>query len=177
MVCLGIGLTGLFIMVMPSQPSPDAILAEHAAINLYELLDEVLDIDLEENYPDTPEGVMQLFNDTFRILYGWDRNDVYTISRVLEIQRELYVQALQDLNPFPQQLSRLLFALDEQYNMGLEIIGIYQGAPVFNRFSPDRCVITVIRYANNGQSFHYDVHLFQHPESGRWEIGIWMEIY
>ena len=176
LVCVGIAVTGIIILAMPSQPSPGAVLAEHAAIDLYDLLEEVLAIDLEEGYPQTPEEVVQLFNSTFRILYGWDRSDVYMISRVLEIQRGLYAQALLELNPFQQQLSMLLFSLDEQYNLGLEIIGIYQGAPVFNRFSPDRCVITVIRYANNGQSFHYDIHLFQHPESGRWEIGMWVEI-
>ena len=161
---------------MPSQPDSEEVLAQHAAINLHELLNEVLAIDLEEDYPQTPEEVMRLFGDTFRLLYGWDRNDRYTISRVLEVQRGLYAQAMLDLNPFTQQLATLLALLDVQYEMGLQIIGISIGSPVFHRFSPDdRCVVTMIKFANSGQSFQYSHQLFRHPESGRWQIGSWSQ--
>ena len=176
LLCLAIILAVVFIMAMRPSSSPEAVIADHAKIDLPELLKEVLAIDLDENYPETPEEVMRLFTHTFRILYGWDKSDVETISRVIEVQRGLYSQALADINSLSQQLSTLLTALDVQYERGLEIIGIYQSSPVFNRFSPDRCVVNIIKYANNNQSFHYNHHLFRHPESGRWQIGFWEEV-
>ena len=174
-VCLAGLITAIFMFTMRS-PSPDEARAEHASIDLDQLMDEVLSINLETDFPETPDGVMRLYNDTFRLLYGWDRRDTYTLSRVLEIQRSLYSQALYELNPLPQQLSRLIFAREEEARMGIELVGIHQGAPTFHRFSQDRCAIYVIKFISNGQSFHYNYHLFLHPETERWEIGMWDEI-
>ncbi|MCL2852380.1 MAG: hypothetical protein FWE20_05000 [Defluviitaleaceae bacterium] len=177
LVCLAIGVTTVFILAMPSQPNPADVIADHAAIDLYELLDEVLAVDLDEDYPQTPEEVMRLFSHTFRLIHGWDRNDQYVISRVLEVQRGLFAQALLDLNPFHQQLSLILIALDELYDRDLEIVGVYQGSPVFHRFSPnDRTSVTVILHVSNGQNFQYIYQLFREAESGRWQIGMWEEV-
>jgi len=173
--CVAIAAATVVALALRPPDSNEAI-AEHGAINLYELLAQVRTINLDDNFPDTPEAVMRLYNNTFRLLYGWDRSDTYTISQILRFQRGLYSQALYDLNPFQQQLSNLLFARGVEYDMGIELVGLHQGPPVFNRFSPDRCTVYVIKFISNGQSFHYSYQLFQHPETGRWEIAMWDEL-
>ena len=176
LVIVAIGTAAVFMIAMRPPPRPDEAIAEFTAIDLESLRDELLALDMEHDYPVDPEDVMRLFNQTFWLIYNWDMDDTYTILRVLQVQRELYSQALYDLNPINRQLSRLLFSIEEQHRARLELIGIHQGQPVPDRFNPqDRATISIIRYMMGGQSFHYDFHMFKRPDSGRWEIGFWVE--
>jgi len=176
LLCLGIGLSLVFIFATQPASRPDEVIAEFASINLDNLLDELLELDLDENYPESPEDIIRLFNRTFWFLYNWDRDDIYTLSLVLDVQRGLYSQALLDLNPFTQQLANLVFSLEQLYDLNLELVGISQTPPVPDRFNPhDRLAISTVRYSSNGQNFRYDFHMFKHPQTQRWEIGLWVE--
>ena len=154
-------------------PDPVAAIEAEAMIDMAAVFDDVMTTDLQVSYPETPEAVMELFNNTFRLLYSRDIDDIDVLAHILNIQRGLYAAALLEMNAFEGQLSNLMFAREEQEALSLEIIGIHQAPPVVDRFSSNRVGIQTIKYANNGQRFHYDFQLFRHPESQLWQIGMW----
>lgn len=163
------------ITLWPTSPPPPHI-AQFVVNDLDILLEELTTLDLTHNYPNDPSEVVRIFNRTFWLLYHWDRQDEYILSRVLQIQRQLYAQALRDANPFTTQLATLLVARNELEQLNIHIIDIYQDEPIPDRFNPqDRLTIHTSRFADNNQIFHYNIHLFKHPQTQRWEIGFWVE--
>jgi len=175
LACMVLVVAGVVFIALAANRLPDAgeAIAAEVLIDIDAVFAMVASIDLEFEYPETPQAVMELFNNTFRLLYSRYVYELDALAHILNIQRGLYSSALIEMNAFEGQLGSLLFSREEQEELGLEIIGIYQSEPVPDRFDPGKVVISTIKFANNGQSFHYDFHIFRHPQTDRWEIGLW----
>ena len=177
LLCIAIGFLLLFTFSVKQQPNEEEVVSAQELINLDSLRDQVLAIDLVNNYPQSVAELMEVYTNTFRLLYLWDMEDTETLSRVLAVQRGLYSPALLNANPFERQLSSLLFSRNELNNNEVGITGVHLGTTTYDRFTPDsRATVTLVKFTTENKSFTYVYEIFKNPNVDKWQIGTWAEL-
>lgn len=134
------------------------------------LYDKIM-IDLEENYPTSPEGVMDLFNDAFYLMYSKSIVNDGTLLEVMSKQRELYSEELKSLNPETLQFSNLKSSLEELYDGNNICLSVERKGTVYGE-KPGECVVQVMIYYNTLGSLYRNYYLIQ-DDAGCWKVNAW----
>ena len=125
----------------------------------------------EENYPQTPEGVMRFFALTYQFMYGPLMPDIETLADVLTLQRLLYGDELLRLNNFEMQLIRMQSALKELSDRKVYNTGMVINSSEYTDES--QCVIRCVQTLHNADDIVLDFYLERSPEDNLWRIHSW----
>lgn len=145
-------------------------------------LDEIMAIDLDQNYPETPDEVLMVYNKIEKLLSGNLPNG-YTdedLNMLIEKQRKLLDSELLAINPLDAQMQGVREKLDYVAQENMRIIQIIQETPRFTD-NATRCSINSNQYWSlknkyNGTSYSI-YHLLKEEDyaetEGKWHIVGW----
>lgn len=128
---------------------------------------------LEQDYPETPKEVVEIYNKLMGLLYSSSMKDQY-ITTYVEIVRELYSKELLELNTQEAQEMGIKLSREEQIDSPLIIIGseVQEVIRVKENDSikEDDVQVEVTYYMNSGD-INRTYHLIK--EDDKWKINSW----
>lgn len=132
---------------------------------------DILEYDLENNYPSTPREVIILYNKLQKKLYQ-NKKDDEKIQQLIKQQRKLFHKELLDKNPYDIQIDRLKIELEKTQDNKI-IESKIQDLTPDNYFGERKelCKIKTIYYLINGNI--YIEFLLQKDEQNSWKILGW----
>ena len=140
-----------------------------AAGKLYE---KIKSIDLEANYPETPEAVMELYNDITLMLYGDMIVAEELFPELINIQRELLSGEILGMNTFDEQYQNLKDSLVKLAENKMYAFRYETDNAFFDEnLGPEVCVISQKQFLYNMDTVYWNYNL-QLIDS-RWKITGW----
>ena len=134
--------------------------------------DRIMSMDPLINYPSSPEGVMDFFNETFYLMYSKTIIDDGTLLEVMLRQRDVYSDELRDLNHEPSQFAKLIGDLENLYAENNICLSVERKGTVYDDFTPGKCVVQTMIYYNTVGAIYRNYFLIQ-DENGRWQVNAW----
>ncbi len=135
---------------------------------------ELSEIDFVNDYPQSPEEIVELNNKIMLFLYGNILADTRKISEVLEFQRNLFSTELNELNTLENQIENTNETFGIFLEKGVYVIDITQGSIKYTSQNDYSCSVTVDFYFNKLENIKKQYHLVK--EDGRWKINNWSNI-
>ena len=138
--------------------------------------DRIMKMDLEINYPSSPEGVMDFFNETFYLMYSKSILDDGTLLEVMIRQRDVYSEELRDadLNRIELQFAKLKSDLESLYEENNICLSVERKGTVYDDKSPGECVVQTMIYYNTVGAIYRNYFLVQ-DKKGRWRVNGWLD--
>ena len=135
---------------------------------------ETVGLDLEQDYPTTPRGVMELYAITVQFLYGDFIALDSMFMEVIEFQRMLFSQQLRQYNSAQQQFYNLIEHLQLLEEAEARIL-----RPEVEEISFDyvdmRSVLVQVRHRFAHHSNLYRLYHLVLDENDTWRINSWVE--
>lgn len=127
----------------------------------------VMEIDLDQNYPGDPQGVIKLNNEITVLLYGGAILEEQ-IEPVILQQRMLFAKELLDLNQAEAQVLMATAQIEDIKNAGQRVLGVTYKEPVYDPADDNLCSVYVMQFTstNVSNSLKYDLI----KEGGKWKI-------
>lgn len=143
----------------------------HTAGRLYR---ETVGRDMEENYPQTPLLLMELYATTFFLLHGNFILDEDIFMEAIEFQRQLFTQELRDRNPPQLQLANLLANL-ETFGEADAVLRPSTVENVRHDFYDQRSALAYVVHPFMTHENLYRVYHLEMDENDMWRINSWVE--
>jgi len=128
---------------LQNRQNPPRFVAERQGIG-NTLYDRIMQFDAFENYPRTPEEVIDLFMDTVNMLHGDIILDETLYDEIISQQRILYGTDILMMNNHEEQREALLSNLEVLRESGARSIVLKQKPAVYERDVLDECSIRVV---------------------------------
>lgn len=134
---------------------------------------DIMGVDLEKNYPKTPDEVMQFYGKCYKLIYGdMIRNDE-VLAKVLHIQRKLYSKELAEKNLFEVNLEKIKSDIEILKNSDVSVIDFETKPPIYAK-DFNTCEVRVIISTNandqNGILKAYWLYNIVKDENGLWKV-------
>ncbi len=142
----------------------------HAAEKLYY---NIMNRNLETDYPASPEDVMEYNLNIIQLIYGNMIVEESLYENVILQQRKLFAKSLLEQNTLEQQTEVIKTAVSLLKEQQLSSYNISQLPTIFNPHDNDFCYIRVKQQLNNGEDFYWEYSLEKNEETDRWEIVLW----
>lgn len=133
--------------------------------------EQILEIS-DENYPKTPDEVMQIYADTYKLLYGNKIEDNIVIKPILKKQRVLFSKNLLDKNPFDKQLENIIKNMDNLKMQEVYMIGIHLKPVIYDSENANKAYIRVFNQDNYFKNYYY-IYYLERDENSKWKITAW----
>jgi lactate dehydrogenase-like 2-hydroxyacid dehydrogenase len=172
---LGIGAIGSILAygahVSANMPQHFVHERRHTAGRLYR---ETVGLDLDENYPQEPADLMELYARAFFLLHGNFIIDEDIFMDVIEFQRQLFTQELRDRNPAQYQLANHLANLEifDEANAVLRPPTIER---IRHDFYDQRTALAYVIHSFMAHENLYRVYHLMMDENDMWRINTWRE--
>lgn len=137
------------------------------AQNLY---DNIMRIS-EENYPKTPEGVVNKYTEVYKLLYGNKIKDLSIVPNILDKQRILLSDDLLDSNSFEEQVNEVLYSIENLKNNKVKITSIEVKSFSYDQIDNTLAYVKVDKTDSLFQKYYYIYHL--KLENEKWKITGW----
>jgi len=134
--------------------------------------DRIMSMDPEVNYPSSPEGVMDFFNETFYLIYSKSIADDGTLFEVMMRQRDVYSEELSILNPYEIQFAQLKRDLDSLAAEESILLNVERRGTVYDERFPNEAVVQTMIFYNTFGALYRNYFLIQDSD-GRWRINAW----
>ena len=137
------------------------------------LYTKIVDADLEDNYPLTPESVIDMNNDIVYMSYGQMILNEDLLKDILLVQRNLFSRELLEgeENSFERQFQRLKDSLDELAAQNVTCIGMERVESIYS--DDNRSVTISVRQFLNANEIAQWYYLLIRDSDGRWKIQGW----
>lgn len=133
----------------------------------------------EDNYPESPEKVVELYTESYKLLYG-DRIKKEHINNlvptILEKQRILFSDKLIIDNPIEEQTLNVKNNINFFQNEGLKIVFVELKPVIYNQEDPQKAYVNVVFQDNskpsndvNSHNYYYKYYLSK-DRNGKWRI-------
>lgn len=135
------------------------------------LYDNLNNIDFVNDYPSTPEEVMDVYCDTVFMLYGnmIENDDIFT--EILGIQRQLYSDELLEKNPFETQYNSFIESKDKIYSHNATTAQMDHDNTFYSKKDENSCIIQVKQHVNKIGVVHWNYYL--NKIDNKWKINTW----
>ena len=143
----------------------------HTADRLYR---ETVGLDINENYPQTPWQLMDLYATSFFLLHGNFILDEGVFMEVIEFQRELFTQELRDRNPPQLQLANHMANL-EIFREADAVLRPSRVENVRHDFYDQRTALAYVVHPFMTHENLYRVYHLMMDDNDMWRINSWAE--
>ena len=132
------------------------------------LYERITSVDLVNDYPQTVEAVVDLFNDIALMLESDMVINPDIKRELLIIQRQLYTSELLDANPFEAQFQNLLSNTQTLMEEGFVTAGFRRGESRLDEFHQNRMIVRVWQRIRDVGDVQWDYHMRR--QDGRWKF-------
>jgi len=146
-----------------------------------ETYDQIIQIDLENNYPATPSEVMELYGKIKKLMYSatFDDSDIEKLQNLIKMQIKLYDDELINYNGGEKLITlnatkNIKTFRDQKY----KIIDFKKQVSSSVQFDENENIlkfVNVIEYINKGDNF-YMTYCLRKDKNGRWKILSYKEV-
>ena len=172
---LGISISVSFIVISLVQNNKYADFfnpkTKKEAIILY---DKLISIS-EEEYPKTPEEVISLYLDGYKLLYGDMILNQSVVSNVLVFQRKLLSEKILNNNTLEAQLEKIKKDLDFLTKNKFKITSIKIGEFILDKKDFNKGSFLVTKRGNDLEEYKYMYYL-EKNNANQWKIYSWQNI-
>jgi hypothetical protein len=140
-----------------------------AALQIYDRLNA---IDFANDYPDSPEAVMDAYADTVVLLYGEMIEDDALYADVIALQRQLFSEDLLAENTAEAQLDAFIKAKEKLVQAGAYTVSVeHDNTDYYQDGERYMSVIEVTQYVKKMGMANWRYYL--EDVDGRWKITSW----
>jgi len=134
------------------------------------LYSKAMDIDLDRNYPKTPDEVMEYYLIMSRLIYGDMIAESSLYGEIITQMRKLYGTEMLEENSYESQLSNVEEAVVILKEQKINQSDYEQLPTIFNSVNTDLCYIRAKQSYNNGEVFYWEFQLERVPPENNWKI-------
>ncbi|MFI3231019.1 MAG: DUF6715 family protein [bacterium] len=171
-------LVGIFITGQ-SQDDTTSYFNKTNATSSEAILDEILAI-TEENYPKTPEEVIETYIAGYKLLYGEKILDEKTneiinpdiVQIILSSQRCLLSEDLKDLNPLETQVQNVLANINSISDENARIIDNSYSPAIYSSYNSKLATVRV-SHIGNGFTQYFQEYELEKDFEDKWRITRW----
>lgn len=125
----------------------------------------------EDEYPKTPEEVVKLYTDGYKLLYGEKIKDLSIVPNLLEKQRLLLSEQLIAQNGLEEQTTAVLNIIENLKQNKLKITNINIKDTSYINQNNTKATVKVVNQDNLFQIYYYIYYL--EIEQNQWKITGW----
>lgn len=125
----------------------------------------------EENYPNTPDKVVSLYTDGFKLLYGDKIKDMSIVPNIVEKQRILLSDEIVASNSLEEQTENVLNSIKNIKEKKVKITTIDLKSTTYDSRNNKKAYVKVNKVDNLFQTYYYIYHL--KLEGDKWKITGW----
>ncbi|WP_250277818.1 DUF6715 family protein [[Clostridium] colinum] len=125
----------------------------------------------EENYPKTPEEVVSLYTEGYKLLYGDKIKDMSIVSNILEKQRILLSDEIISKNSLEEQTNNVLASIENLKENKVKITSIEVKPTMYDPRNNNIAYVKVDKKDNLFQTYYYLYYL--KIEGDKWKITGW----
>lgn len=170
---------GIIIISIIQKNSPSSYFIQETAVSSEKVYNKLLDL-TEENYPNSPEKVVKLYVETYKLTFG-NRISPKAIDEVLPIilekQRILFSNQLNEDNPINEQLISVKKHIKFLEDNKLKITSSEVLPTIYDQKNSNLAYVNVKFQDNtleseNGSSFktYYYKYYLERNSNGKWHI-------
>ncbi|WP_317368637.1 DUF6715 family protein [uncultured Tyzzerella sp.] len=134
------------------------------------IYDKIMNI-TEEGYPKTPEQVVTLYTEGYKLLYGNKIKDLSIVPGILEKQRILLSDDLIANNAFDEQVDIVLANIENLKKNKAKVTSINVNEFTYDKRDNTLAYVKVSKEDNSFQTYYYVYYL--KLEGDKWKITGW----
>ena len=134
------------------------------------LYSKAMDINLDQNYPKTPDEVMELYLIMSRLIYSDMIVEPSLYGEIITQMRKLYGPEMLKENPYETQLETVEQAVLTLKEQKINQSGYERLPTLFNPLAPDLCHVRANQTYSNSEVFYWEFQLERVPPENNWKI-------
>jgi len=134
------------------------------------LYSKAMDVSLDQNYPKTPDEVMDYYLIMSRLIYSDMIVEQSLFGEIITQMRKLYGPELLEENSYESQLNTVEIAVETLKKQKINQSGYEQLPTMFNSLDPDVCYIRAKQNYSNREVFYWEFQLERVPPENNWKI-------
>ena len=167
-VCI---LVGFFVISMIKNRDTAGYFNKDDKITAEAIYEKVMSIS-EENYPITPEEVVTLYTEGYKLLYGDKIKDTSIVPNILEKQRILLSDEILTNNPIEEQEKNVLSSMENIKNNKVRLTSVDVKPVMYDPADSNVAYVKVDKKDNLFQTYYYLYYLERQPDE-KWKITGW----
>ena len=125
----------------------------------------------EEDYPNSPDKVVSLYTDGFKLLYGDKIKDMSIVENIIDKQRILLSDEIVSSNSLEDQVNNVLININNLKEHKIKITTIELKTATYDSRDNKKAYVKVNKVDNLFQTYYYIYHL--ELEGDKWKITGW----
>lgn len=167
-VCI---LVGFFVISMIKNKDTAGYFNKNDNVVAESIYEKVMGIS-EENYPITPEEVVTLYTEAYKLLYGDKIKDTSIVPNILEKQRILLSDEILTNNPIEEQEKNVLSSMENIKNNKVRLTSVDVKPVMYDPGDSNVAYVKVDKKDNLFQTYYYLYYLERQPDE-KWKITGW----
>lgn len=135
--------------------------------------DEIMTLDLAENYPGNPQLVAEQYSKIYSFVYGDYIANEDILKEMITRERAFYSKELLEANTEEEQYESLLVMLNDAKAAGYYFIDYEVQNVVYDEQVAALCQAEVLMYASTGRNVVINYLIERDPDSKKWLIQSW----
>lgn len=169
-VCI---LVGFFVISMINNRDTDTVgyFNKDDKIISEGIYEKVMSIN-EENYPITPEEVVTLYTEGYKLLYGDKIKDTSIVPNILEKQRILLSDEILGNNPIEEQEQNVLSSMENIKSNKVRLTSVDIKPAMYDPKDSNIAYVKVDTKDNLFQTYYY-LYYLERQQDEKWKITGW----
>ena len=167
-VCI---LVGFFVISMINNRDTVGYFNKDDKIISVEIYEKVMSIN-EENYPITPEEVVTLYTEGYKLLYGDKIKDTSIVPNILEKQRILLSDEILGNNPIEEQEQNVLSSMENIKSNKVRLTSVDLKPAMYDPKDSNIAYVKVDTKDNLFQTYYY-LYYLERQQDEKWKITGW----
>ena len=167
-VCI---LVGFFVISMINNRDTVGYFNKDDKIISEGIYEKVMSIN-EENYPITPEEVVTLYTEGYKLLYGDKIKDTSIVPNILEKQRILLSDEILGNNPIEEQEQNVLSSMENIKSNKVRLTSVDIKPAMYDPKDSNIAYVKVDTKDNLFQTYYY-LYYLERQQDEKWKITGW----
>ncbi len=167
-VCI---LVGFFVISMINNRDTVGYFNKDDKIISEGIYEKVMSIN-EENYPITPEEVVTLYTEGYKLLYGDKIKDTSIVPNILEKQRILLSDEILGNNPIEEQEQNVLSSMENIKSNKVRLTSVDVKPAMYDPKDSNIAYVKVDTKDNLFQTYYY-LYYLERQQDEKWKITGW----
>lgn len=167
-VCI---LVGFFVISMINNRDTVGYFNKDDKIISEGIYEKVMSIN-EENYPITPEEVVTLYTEGYKLLYGDKIKDTSIVPNILEKQRILLSDEILGNNPIEEQEQNVLSSMENIKSNKVRLTSVDLKPAMYDPKDSNIAYVKVDTKDNLFQTYYY-LYYLERQQDEKWKITGW----
>jgi hypothetical protein len=170
-----IGFAALIFYVTKIRPQPERLFVEQREKLGQKLYGKITAYDLEEEYPESPADVMEMYGEVLTLIYGNIIQDEGVLRKCVEVQRKFWTDDMKKAAAEEDQLARLKEDLTRIYGANVRLTRFDVKTYYFDPFDEELAIVATKETWLTLEETHHNFYLRltgadEAGQGGKWLI-------